>query len=109
MRIRGRARRDAPGRDAIVWIDHQQAVIVEHGADGRTRVELLDRSPTESEARFDARTVDEVLARDRLLVSGPTSVRTAFERAYVAVTHRPDRLVDVELTTSTAGTARRTG
>jgi len=29
-------------------------------------------------------------------VSGPADVRTRFDRAYVAVTHRPDRLVDIE-------------
>jgi hypothetical protein len=42
--------------------------------------------------------VHEVVDEDRLIVSGPTNARTDFERAYVAMTHRPDRLVDVEPT-----------
>jgi hypothetical protein len=29
-------------------------------------------------------------------VAGPAFARTSFERALVAVTHRPDRIVDVE-------------
>jgi hypothetical protein len=83
-------------REAIVWIDHDQAVIVEQGADGRQSVELLDRAPDESEAAFEARTADQVVDEDRIVVAGPAYARTDFERAYVELTHRPDRLVDVE-------------
>ena len=83
-------------RQAVVWIDHDQALIVEQCADGWKNAELLDRAPAESQAAFDARTVREVVEDDRLTVSGPAAARTDFERAYVAMTHRPDRLVDVE-------------
>jgi hypothetical protein len=85
-----------PGHEAVVWIDHDQAVIVEQGPDGRDSVELLDRVTGESEAAFEARSVHEVVDDDQVVVSGPVSARTDFERAYVAVTHRPDRLVDLE-------------
>jgi hypothetical protein len=91
-----------------VWIDHDQAVIVGQEPDGRESVELLDRAPEESEAAFDARTVNEVVDEDRVVVSGPAYARTDFERAYVAVTHRPDRLVDVEPKTSRSRKTRRT-
>ena len=86
-------------RQAVVWIDHDQALIVEQCGDGWKSAELLDRAPAESEAAFEARTVREVADDDRLTVSGPADARTDFERAYVAMTHRPDRLVDVEPTT----------
>jgi hypothetical protein len=88
---------------AVVWIDHNRAVIVEQSAGGNADVELLDRWPAETEAAFDARMVDEVVDEDRVVVRGPASARTEFERAYVAKTHRPDRLLDVEL----AGRTRR--
>lgn len=87
--------------EAVVWIDYDWAVIVEQGPGCRDRVELLDRRPAESTEGFEARTVDEVIDKQRVLVSGPEYARTTFERAYVSMTHRPDRLVDIEPTTST--------
>jgi hypothetical protein len=71
-------------------------VIVEQTPDGQESVELLDRASTESPAAFEARAVHEVVDDDQVVVSGPAAARTEFERTYVAVTHRPDRLVDVE-------------
>ncbi len=102
----GPAQRNQPEREAVVWIDHDQAMILEQGPGGRKVVELLDRGPTESEASFEARTIDEIVDRDRIVVSGPAFARTDFERAYVKVTHRPDRLVDIEPTTPTSRKAR---
>lgn len=83
-------------REAVVWIDHEHAVIVEQGPDASPDVEVLSRRLTEAESAFDGRAVDQVLRDERVVVTGPAFVRTRFERAYVAVTHRPDRLVDVE-------------
>jgi hypothetical protein len=83
-------------RQALVWIDHDQAVIVEQGLSGRNEVELLNRRAAETEAMFDVRAVEAVVDRDRVVVSGPAHARTDFERAYVAMTRRPDRLIDVE-------------
>jgi hypothetical protein len=40
--------------------------------------------------------VDQVVDEERVVVSGPAFARTDFERAYTALTYRPDRLVDVE-------------
>lgn len=80
--------------EVAVWIDHDQAVIVDQDSDGQRSVEHLDRAPAESEATFDVRAIDEVIDRERVVVSGPADARLEFERAYVAVTHRPDRLTD---------------
>jgi len=86
-------------REAVVWIDHTRAIIVEHENSGHS-VQVVDRLLAEPEERFEARAINEVLDRDRVIVSGPAYARTGFERAYVALTHRPDRLVDVQPTTS---------
>jgi xanthine/CO dehydrogenase XdhC/CoxF family maturation factor len=94
-----RARRTKTPREAVVWIDHDRAVIVGHGPDGQDSVAIVDRLPAETESTFDIRTVDETVNEDRVVVSGPAYARTGFERAYVAMTHRPDRIVDVEPTT----------
>jgi hypothetical protein len=95
-------------REAEIWIDHDQAVIVEHGPDRRSGVERLDRGPHESEMTFEARMIDQLIDDDRVVVSGPSDARLQFERAYVAVTHRPDRLVDAEPAAPTPRRARRT-
>ena len=81
--------------EATVWIDHTRAVIVNSERDGTETVELLEREPGESSTGFEARAVDKVIDDGRVVVSGPAFARTSFERAYVAVTHRPDRLLEV--------------
>lgn len=87
-----------PTNVALVWIDHEHAVIVSDEAEGKGTVECLERDQDETENHFEARTVDQVVDEERVVVSGPASARTSFERVYVAVTHRPDRLVDIEPT-----------
>ena len=89
---------DGTRSEAVVWIDHEQALVVAGARDGSERVEILDRALLETESAFEARTADAVLDADRVLVSGPADIRTDFERTYVAITHRPDRLVDLEPT-----------
>ncbi len=93
MTMHPRARPVGP---ATVWIDRDQAIITMLDDDGGHRIERLGRGPGEPEQAFDARTVDEVLDRDQVIVAGPVFARTAFERVYSAMTRRPDRLVDVE-------------
>jgi len=106
-KIRRRGPIDEAACEAVVWIDRDQAVILGRAADGRNTVEHLDRSPAESEASFEFRTTGEIVDRGRVVVSGPGAARLEFERAYVAMTHRPDRLVDVEPTTPTSWTPRQ--
>jgi len=98
---------ERPAHKVVVWIDHDEAFIVGQGPDGRETVALVDRLPGESEAEFEARTVGEVVDEDQVVVSGPAYARTDFERAYVAVTHRPDRLIDIEPDTTPSGKVRQ--
>jgi hypothetical protein len=79
---------------ASIWIDANQAVIIRSSAGRPSGVEVLIREPAESGIRFEARTADEVLDTERVLVAGPIDQQTGFDRAFVALTHRPDRLVD---------------
>jgi hypothetical protein len=95
-----------PSMGTVVWIDDHRAVIVEQLRGGKDGVQIIDRRPNETGPAFDARTVDRVLDQDQVVVAGPLDARTGFERAYVSVTHRPDRLVDVE---PMAGTYRASG
>jgi hypothetical protein len=83
---------------ALVWIDREHAVILTGGADGTNAVACLDRDSDEGLEPFETRTIEHVVDDDQVLVSGPAFARTSFERRYVAVTHRPDRLVDIEPT-----------
>ena len=105
---RTRARSKPATREAVVWIDHDQAVILGQGSDGSESVELLGRESAQTRASFEADAVREVGDEDRIVVTGPAFARTEFERAYVALTHRPDRLIDVEPTTPSPRKAKRT-
>jgi hypothetical protein len=91
--------RNPKSREAVVYIGHREAVIVADDGTGSESVEIIERAPSESEAVFDIRAVEEVEDEDRVVVSGPAFARTQFERTYVAMTRRPDRLVDLEPTT----------
>ena len=82
--------------DAMIWIDHEQAIIAMRQRDGAPFVERLGRGAFEPESAFEARAVDELVDSGTVTVAGPAFARTSFERALVAVTHRPDRIIDVE-------------
>jgi hypothetical protein len=45
---------------------------------------------------FVAQVVRTIGDRERVVILGPSSIRLALERDYVAIFRRPDRLVDVE-------------
>ena len=75
-----------------IWIDHQQALVTVYRNEAPPIVERITRGTTEAEEQFDARVVDAVIDQPTVEVMGPAFARTRFERAYVAVTHRPDRL-----------------
>ena len=93
---RRRARGDEGPREAAVWIDHDEAVTFDQRVDDPKPTEYLQRSPGGTEPAFELRTIREIIDRDRVVVSGPAAARHGSERAYTAMTHRPDRLVDVE-------------
>lgn len=79
---------------ASIWIDDDEAVIRSAANDGHAILDRLVRHHGESPMAFDVRVVDEVREDEHLEVDGPDRARLRFERAYVSVTHRPDRLVD---------------
>lgn len=82
--------------DAMIWIDHEQAIITMRHPDGRPLVERLGRGRFEPASAFEARAVDELVDAGMVTIAGPAYARTSFERALVAVTHRPEGIVDVE-------------
>ena len=87
---------DAPASPtAVVWINGRHAVVAV--ADGEVGItsSTVERV-VESEADFVARIVGAVGDSARVMVLGPTSLRLAVQRAYVAVSHRPDRLVELD-------------
>jgi hypothetical protein len=92
----------APVQDtgAVVWLDERQARITTETTDGCAMVEWLDRGMAETESCFDARIVDTVRGLDPVAVSGPADSRLAFQRVFVALTHRPELLVDLDVDAS---------
>jgi hypothetical protein len=63
--------------------------------DGQISTCEIARGP-EPELSYLALVVGAIGDRERVVILGPSSVRLALEREYVAIFHRPDRLVDVE-------------
>lgn len=89
--------KDAPSARSLsrasVWIDANQTVIIRRLGRGPAAVEVLVREPAESEGSFDIRSANEVGDADEVLVSGAMGQQAGFDRAFVALTRRPDRLV----------------
>jgi hypothetical protein len=80
-------------RRASVWIDSNQAVITRRLGRDPAAVEVLIREPAETEAAFDSRSASEVTDADEVLVAGTADHQAGFDRAFVALTRRPERLV----------------
>jgi hypothetical protein len=78
---------------ALVWLDRSHALVA-RAYPGGTLVTAIDRNFGDPEAAFLLDVVHEAAECDRLVVMGPDAARLAFEREYVALYHRPDRLVD---------------
>lgn len=76
---------------AVIWLDRSHALIAKpsHGRAGVTEVDgELDPES------YLVRVAREAAGCDRLVVMGPDAWRLAFEREYVALYRRPDRLID---------------
>jgi len=80
---------------AVVWINGRHAVVAVADDDVGITSTTVERR-IESEADFVARIVGAVADSERVMVLGPTSLRLAVQRAYVAISHRPDRLVELD-------------
>lgn len=78
--------------DAVVWIDERHAIVARLEPAGLIATVDIQRRQR-AEGRFLAQVVHEIGGRERVMVVGPEPIRLALERRYVAVSHRPDRLV----------------
>jgi hypothetical protein len=80
---------------AVVWINGRAAIVAAMSVDGRISTCEISRGwlPRSS---YLAHVVRAIGDRQRVVILGPSSVRLALEREYVAMFRRPDRLVDVE-------------
>jgi hypothetical protein len=87
---------------AVVWVDGWHALVA-RSEEGRRTVTEVDReaSPVLDYLLRVARETDDC---DLLMILGPGDTRLAFEREYVALYRRPDRLVDVEAAATTTPT-----
>jgi hypothetical protein len=77
---------------ALVWLDRRHALVARTYDQG-TLVTEIDRD-LDAESEFLLRVAREAAECDRLVVMGPDASRLAFEREYVALYQRPDRLID---------------
>jgi hypothetical protein len=83
--------------DAITWVDRRRAIVARRTSRGAIDVEEFPFPPDEPGRLLAiAAVVHAIGESDRVVVMGPESARTRLEREYVAISHRPDRLVDVE-------------
>ena len=83
------------GGPAVVVLAATEAVIARARPDSRdeiARVPRVSRRP--DAAPFFVRILHEVGDRAPVLILGAPAERTAFEREFVAISHRPDRLLD---------------
>jgi hypothetical protein len=79
----------------VVWIDARRALVTRISPDGMVSSGTLERGVDE-ETAFLARVVKAIGDRARVVILGPNATRLALEREYVAIHHRPDRLIDVQ-------------
>lgn len=83
------------GSEAVVLrFDGSSASVSRVGTDGNVSRITVEHE-LESDQVFFARIVHLMGDHERLIVVGPASRRLEFEREYVEICHRPDRLVDV--------------
>ena len=79
------------GPDAVVWVDERHAIVARADSGGIATTEIRRVGLTET--RYLARVVHEIDDRKHVMIVGPQPIRLALEREYVAISHRPDRLV----------------
>jgi hypothetical protein len=77
--------------DAVIWVDERHAIVARTGSDGIETTEIRRVGLTET--RYLARVVHAIGDRTHVMIVGPQPIRLALEREYVAISHRPDRLI----------------
>ena len=93
---------DSRPHAAVVWVDGWHALVARSDEGRQTLIEV-DREAA-PELDYLLRIARATQDCERLMIVGPDPERLAFEREYVALYKRPDRLVDVEA--ASAMTAR---
>lgn len=78
---------------AVVWLDRTHALVA-RARDGQSVVTEVERD-FDPETRFLLRVAHEAAGCDRVMIMGADAARIAFEREYVALYRRPDRLIDL--------------
>ena len=80
---------------AVVLLAATEAVVARTRADGRDEIVRVRRRAHRAGALpFFVRVLHEIGDRAPVVILGGAAERTAFEREFVAVSHRPDRLLD---------------
>jgi hypothetical protein len=88
--------------DAVVWVDERHAIVARAATDGAiSTVEV--RRVGRPETRYLAQVVHEIGNREHVMIIGPSVLKLALEREYVALSHRPERLVPAPQGASGAG------
>ena len=83
------------GDAAAVWINGRTARIALLDDAGQVSTCEIARG-LEPEPSYLAIVIRAIGDRERVAILGPSSMRLALEREFVAIHHRPERLVDVE-------------
>lgn len=78
----------------MIWVDQFHAAVARRDH-GRCIVTEIDRD-AEPQDQYLLRIAHEARDCDRVMILGPGDARLAFEREYVSLYRRPDRLLDVE-------------
>jgi hypothetical protein len=78
---------------AVVWLDRGHALVA-RAHEGHSVITEVERD-ADSEAQYLLRIVHEAAGCDRVVVMGQDRSRIAFEREYVTLYRRPDRLIDL--------------
>lgn len=104
--IMSEATRESPATpelrpDAVVWVDERHAIVARAGDGGIVTTEI--RRVGQAEPRFLARVVHEIGGQEHVMIVGPQPIRLGLEREYVAISHRPDRLIAAPTSARGAG------
>ena len=78
---------------AVIWLDRRHALIA-RANEGHSVVSEVERE-LDLEPDYLLRVVHAAADCERVVVMGPDAARIDFEREYVALYRRPDRLIDV--------------
>ena len=82
-----------PQSIGVVWVDARYALVAT-APDGEATLTRVNRN-TDSEPAYLLRVARAAADCDRLFVMGPDEAKLSFEREYVALYRRPDRVSDV--------------